>query len=212
MHLKTGLRICQAALLIVGHAQGQSSAQELANRISRLWVEGSEAEFSAVFPFREGRQIHSNTQRAQTERVKGLSSVIRNGERRAVLLLSGVPLTGNSGDDTIYGMGFSGVHEAVADGGLWRLERSIRLEDLGEIRSKSLTVSVRPGKGLDVEDRLRVLVRAGNGFVARLNQGTKLRSVQAGGMDVPYQPSGGLLWADIRPGQAELTLKYTLEV
>jgi hypothetical protein len=144
--------------------------------------------------------------------VKGLSSVIAADERRATLLLSGVPLTGNSGDDTIYGMGFSGVYGSVAEGGSWRLERQIPLEDLGAILSHRLVVSVQPGKGLNVEDRLLVLVKGRNGFAARLNHGAKLQSVHAGGADVRYQSGGGLLWIDLPPGQAELTLKYSLEV
>jgi hypothetical protein len=212
IHVKTGLRICPIALLVVGHAQAQSSAQELADRVSQQWAGGSEAAFSAVYPFPEGRQIHSSILRAKIQVVKGLSSVIAADERQATLLLSGVPLTGNSGDDTIDGMGFSGVYESVSEGGSWRLERQIPLEDLGAILSHRLVVLVRPGKGLEVEDRLLVLVKGGNGFAARLNHGAKLESVRAGGTDVRYQSGGGLLWIDLPPGQAEATLKYSLEV
>jgi hypothetical protein len=211
-HVKTGLRICPIALLVAGHSQAQSSAQELADRISQQWVGGSQAEFSAVYPFPEGRQIHAGLLRAKIERVKGLSSVIAADERRATLLLSGVPLTGNSGDDTIEGMGFSGVYESVSVGARWRLERQIPLEDLGAILSHRLVVSVQPGKGLGVEDRLLVLVKGRNGFAARLNHRAKLESVRAAGTDVRYQSGGGLLWIDLPPGQAEATLKYSLEV
>jgi Peptidase family M1 domain len=210
--VKTGLRVCPIALLLFSHAQAQSSAQELADRVSQQWAGGSDADFSAVYPFREARQIHSGILRAKIQLVKGLSSVIAADERQATLLLSGVPLTGNSGDDTIYGMGYSGVYESVAEGGSWRLERQIPLEDLGAILSHRLVVSVHPGKGLEVEDRLLLLVKSKNGFAARLNHGAKLQSVQAGGTDVRYQSGGGLLWIDLPPGQVEVKLKYSLEV
>ena len=42
------------------------------------------------------------------KRSPALSTVIRTNGDRAILLLAGVPLTGNSGDDVSYGMDWSG--------------------------------------------------------------------------------------------------------
>jgi hypothetical protein len=57
-------------------------------------------------------------------------------------LLSGVPLAGNFGDDTIYSMGFSGPYEAGLQD-QWRLVRLIPLEGMGQILSQAIKVSVR---------------------------------------------------------------------
>ena len=176
--MKTYVRIFLAATAIC-RIQAQSSPQELANSILQLWTSDSATAFASLFPFREGQEIRSNAAKAKLERTKGLSSVVHADQKRAALLLSGVPLTGNSGDDTIYGMGFSAVYEALADGGRWRLERQIPLDEMGQILTQRLNVSLRPGYGVDVEDQFRVRVKGGNGFAARLNHRANLRLVRA---------------------------------
>ena len=192
--------------------QAQSSPQELANTILQRWTEDSATSFDSQFPFREGQEIHANATKTKLERTRGLSSVIHADQKRAALLLSGVPLTGNSGDDTIYGMGFSAIYEALADGERWRLARQIPLDEIGQIIAHQLKVSLRPGSGVDVEDRMRVRVKGANGFAARLNHRANLRLVRAGGREVRHQFGGGLLWVDLPEGEAELTIEYSLEV
>ena len=199
-------------VLAVGHIQAQSSPQALATAISQRWTEDSPAEFASLYPFQEGREIHSNAVKSKTERAKGLSDVVHAGQTRATLLVSGVPLTGNSGNDTIYGMGFSGIYEASAEGGRWRLERQVPLDKLGQILSHRLKVSLRPGYGVDVEDRLLAHVIGSNGFLARLNHRAKLQSVRAGGEEVRHKFAGGLFWVDLPEGNAELTIRFSLEV
>ncbi len=105
--MNAALRIGALAML-VECAWAQGSAQELAGAAVQRWS------------------------KEQPDRTKGLSNVIRTDGQRAVLLLSGVPLTGNSGDDTILGIGFSGVYEAQGAGGRWTLGRRIPLEELGQ--------------------------------------------------------------------------------
>lgn len=169
-------------------------------------------EFAAAYPFREARDLVSGLAREGVERSKGLSSVIRTNENRAVLLLSGVPLTGNSGDDTIYSMGFYGPYEADLQDGHWRLVRRIPLEEMGQILSQAIEVSVRPGSGVDVVDRITIRTKGVNGFATRLNHRAQLRRVETGGRPVRHQFGGGLLWIDVPQGQSELTLDYILPV
>lgn len=200
------------AVIAVCRVQAQSSPQELANTISQRWTANSTAEFAAVYPFREAQQLHANIAKAKLQRVNGLASVIRADRMKAALLLSGVPLTGNSGDDTSYGMGFSAIYEAVAEGERWKLDRQIPLDEIGQILSQRIDLLLRPGHGVDIEDRLRVRVKSTNGFAARLNHHADVRSVRAGGREVRHQFGGGLLWVDLPEGEAEVTLAYSLEV
>jgi hypothetical protein len=211
VQVKTYLPIFMATTAIC-RIYGQSSPQELANTVLQRWTEDSAAAFASQFPFREGQETHSNALRSKLERAKGLSSVIHADQNRAAILLSGVPLTGNSGDDTIYGMGFSGIYEALADGERWRLDRQIPLDETGQIIAHQLKVGLRPGSGLDAEDRLRVRVKGAYGFAARLNHRATLRSVRAGGREVRHQFGGGLIWVDLPQGEAELTIEFSLEV
>src|SRR5215472_14902368 len=98
-------------LFLVCRIHAQSTAQELASATLDRWASG------------------------KGERARGLSSVVRSDSTHAVLLISGTPLTGNSGDDTILGMEFSGVYEASLTAGNWTLGRQIPFDDLGQILS-----------------------------------------------------------------------------
>src|SRR5262249_57151539 len=82
---------------------------------------GNSAEFSAVYPFREGRNFQASAVRNHLTRVAGIAEVIHTTGDLAVLVLAGAPLTGNSGDDTAASMSFSGLYEASALRGRWRL-------------------------------------------------------------------------------------------
>jgi hypothetical protein len=209
--VKTRLRFWPL-LFVVGYVQAQSSPQELADSILQRWAAGFAAEFAALYPFPDGRELQANLTRQKITRTKGLSYVVSNDPRRAVLLISGAPLTGNSGDDTYYATMFSGAFEALAGRDSWRLERRIPWDEMGQIVSQQLQVSLRPGRGLDVEDRLMVRVKGGNGFVAVLNHRAKLDSVRTAGAEIRHEFGGGLLWAGLPQGESELTLKYSLEV
>ena len=201
-----------AALVWAPCAWPQGSAQELANEVKRQWAAGAEREFAAVYPFADGRDLLSSAVRKRVPRTAGVGEVIRSAGDQAVILIGGAPLTGNSGDDTGLSMGFSGLYEASAVDGRWRLTRKIPLEELGRVVTQRLKVMVRPGSGIDVEDRMAVRSNGSNGFAARLNHGAKLREVTAGGREVGHQFGGSLFWADLPRGSSELTLRYTIEV
>src|ERR1041385_7567372 len=93
-------------VLLAECAWAQGSAQELADRLAQPWTSGSEAEFAAVYPFREGRAELASAASKGVNRTKGLASVLRDSGQRAFLLLSGVRT-----------MDFSGLYEASAGDG-----------------------------------------------------------------------------------------------
>ncbi len=65
---------------------------------------------------------------------------------------------------------------------------------------------------MDTVDRMTIRIEGTNGFATRLNHRAQLRRVEVEGHPVPHQFGGGLLWIDVPPGQAELTLDYSLPV
>lgn len=201
-----------AAVLWGARARAQESPQELADRVSQAWAAGADREFAAVVPFREAQDVTALATRNHWSRGAGIGQVIRNSEGKAVLVLGGVPLTGNSGDDTYFGWSFSGLYEASAVDGRWRLTRQIPLEETGSVISQRLQVRVRPGRGLDVEDRLIVRSNGSNGFAARLNHHAKLQEVTSGRGSVAHHFGGSLLWADLPQGTSELVLRYSIAV
>lgn len=195
-----------------GDVRCQSSPSELASTVVKRWAGTSETDFAAVFPFREGRDAFSEMAQAQFDRIGGLAKVIQEGDERAVLLISGVPLMENSGDATIESRGFSGFYEARKEGGRWDLTSRIPLDDQGRILAHRLSVRITPADGLDVEDRLRIRVQGNNGFAVRLNYRANVRQVQVDKSAVRYLFGGGLLWVDLKAGESALTITYSIAV
>jgi hypothetical protein len=202
-------RIVAFALFLGAQAHAQESPLALARAVIERWSGGSAAEFGAVCPFPEAREAFSEAEGDRLSRLPGLAEVVQSSSDWAVLLISGVPRTLNSGDATIAGRGFSGVYEARLEGGAWKLAARVPLEEMGQIVSHRMVVAVRPGLGIEVEDRMRVRVKGSQGFAARLNYAAKLQAVVGGSH---HFFGGGLLWVDLREGETELTLKYSIEV
>jgi len=198
-------------LLIIFRAQAQTSPAQLAQDVVDRWSAGSEKNFASIYPFREGQHAFSVALHA-TSRSAGLAHVIRANEAQAVLLISGVPLFPNSGDATAIGAGFSGVYEARAEAGVWKLNSQIPLDTLGQIVAHDISVSVRPGSGITAEDHMRILVKSHDGFAVRLNHSAKIDNVQVAGKESAYLFGGGLFWVELPEGPAELTIRYSIEV
>ena len=190
----------------------QSSPQQLANEVVRRWSGPSEKEFAAVFPFEDGRETFAAMAQAQFVRRGGLARVLQSDDRTALLLLSGVPETGNSGDATGESRSFSGLYRAERSEGRWLLTKRVPLEEQGRIESQRLFVTVKPANGMDVTDDLRVRVLGEHGMGMRLNYAVKLISVSVRGRAVAYRFAGGLLWIDLPPGVAQLHLVYRVSV
>src|SRR5258708_1921845 len=196
------------AASVIFHAEAQTSPAELAQAVVERWSAGAEKKFASIYPFREGRNALS----AAKSRTAGLANVIRATKEQAVLLISGVPLLPNSGNATAAGAEFSGVYEARAEGGAWKLHSRIPLENLGQILAHDIKVSVRPASGVTVEDRLRIQVNGRDGFALRLNHAAKIESIRTAGREPAHLFGGGLLWIELPEGETELTIRYSIEV
>ena len=193
-------------------AQAQTSPAELAQDVVGRWSTGTDTQFASVYPFPEGRAALATARNGKSISA-GLANVVRSSEVQAVLLISGVPLLPNSGDATAIGAGFSGVYEARAEsGGTWKLDSRIPLDSMGQILAHDMNVSVRPGSGLTVEDRMRTLIKGRNGLAVRLNHAAKIESVRVAGREVVHLFGGGLFWAELPDGPAELTIRYSIDV
>jgi hypothetical protein len=210
--MRIALLACPLVAPTVRDAWCQSSPQDLARTVVKRWAGTSQEDFTAVFPFREGRDAFSEMAQAQFDRIGGLAKVVRTGSGRAVLLISGVPVMENSGDATIESLGFSGLYEAREEGARRALAGRIRLDNEGQILAQRLSVHVRPADGIDVDDRMHIRVRGDNGFAERLNYRANVRQVKADKTSVKYLFAGGLLWVDLPPGEIELTITYSIAV
>src|ERR1051326_2090393 len=135
-----------------------SSPSALAELILTRFVSGSPEEFAYVFPDEEGRSLVSQAVKDKQERHRGIARVVWSDQHRAILLLSGHVLTGNSGTDTIQSRAFSGFYEATESNGTWTIARRLPLADKNRIGSHDLDVTISPGEGLRVTDTMQITV------------------------------------------------------
>lgn len=208
------LNVSLLAISVTGvrPAHAETSAARLAQSVVDAYCAGSENDFASIYPFREGRASLSMALKARVSREPGLATVVRASRRRAVVLVSAVPTMPNSGDATLVGSYFSGLYEARPGRRGWYLHLRIPLDELGTIKSHQMQVTVRPASGLQVEDRMQIAVRGADGFAVRLNHRAVVRQVRTAQGASTYRFGGGLLWVDLPPGTAALTIAYSLSV
>lgn len=196
----------------VADATALDSPEALAKALIERWAANSESAFAELYPFPSPRGIHTELVQNRVSRRTARAKVVRVDDSRATLVLGGVPALDNSATETIVGRAFSGVYEARKRNDTWQLSGQLPLEELGRILSHKLSVSLNPGSGIVVEDRIRGRIKSNHGFAARLNHAARIESVQSSCRDVPYFAAGGLLWLDLPAGDLDISLRYAIDV
>jgi hypothetical protein len=59
---------------------------------------------------------------------------------------------------------------------------------------------------------MHLAIRGSNGFATRLNYTARIETVQSAGRDLHYLFGGALLWFDLPPGEADVTIRYAIDV
>jgi hypothetical protein len=202
-------RLVLVGFLLAQCASAQRTTAELTDVVKRAWSTGSVSEFAALLPFAEGEI--ARVAGATTSGVT-VAKVVRERADKAVLVLASAPTLSNSGDATWAGSAVSGVYEAALQSNRWVLVSRTPLSELGRIIRHTMRVSVEPGSGLLVDDRMRIAANGSRGFAVRLNHSAKLMEVRSAGRSVAHLFGGGLLWVDLAKSSTELHLKYALQV
>jgi hypothetical protein len=201
------------ALLAPATPPSSRTPEELVERVQARFSAGSLEDFRAVYPFEDGLEPVRSALKHNQPRKPGLGRVLRTDGARAVLLLSGVAVSANSGDDVSDSRTFSGLYEARLDRGAWTLHHRLPLDDGNRILKQSLDVTIAPGASLDITDRLGLEVDGEHGFLARLNHRARLDKVLWNDQPAEHAFGGGLLWVRVgKGGRGTLTLAYHLEV
>jgi hypothetical protein len=201
------------ALLAAADSISSRTPEELVERVQAGFAAGSLAEFRAVYPFEEDPEPVSSALKNKRARKPGLGRVLRADGERAVLLLSGVALSANSGDDILKSLQFSGLYEAQRERGVWKLSRRLPIDEGNRIVKHALDVTVVPGASLGVTDRLELEIDGELGFVARLNHRARLEKVLWNSRPVEHAFGGGLLWVRASKGaRGTLTLAYSIAI
>jgi hypothetical protein len=212
------MAILSAAPSLCVHAQsspdtGAKTPQELAAQILQAFASGAAEEFNNLIPDPTAQDAVARAITTKSVRHGDLGKVIWQSPNRAVLLLTGTLVSRNSGDETVRSRTFSGIYEAQATGGVWKITRHIPIDEGNHITSHAVTATIAPGEHIDVADQIGITVGTSYGFAVRLNDRADLKQVQLDGHAVHYEFGGGVLWIEMpaRP-HARLSVAYTLAV
>ncbi|HSJ62722.1 MAG TPA: hypothetical protein VK922_02330, partial [Gemmatimonadaceae bacterium] len=167
--------------------------------------------FDSLYPFPDGRQLVRWAAEVHWPRVAAGGGVVSTDGDRAVLYLSGHPVTGSSGYETSLGRMFTGLYEAERDSSGWRLTRRLPAAMGNRIRAHAAGVILQPGERLEVSDTMAVVIGEGGALWLSLNRSAELRVVEVNGRPARYRLIGGLLWIEADAGQARVHLGYTLD-
>jgi hypothetical protein len=198
--------------LIAIHASAQQSPSELAEQFTRRYSSGAAEEFAKVFPFPSGREMLRRSTEWKVERTGAYAKVLEQQGKRATLLLGGYLVIPNTGDETSLTQGFSGMYEAVREGGTWKIKTQIPIDAGNRILAHKLEVSVTPGRGLKIRDRMGVEVNGTHGFTAMLNHGARIAQILWNDQPVDHAFGGGVIWLPLRKGSGVVTLDYEIAV
>jgi hypothetical protein len=208
----TGITSGAAAQQRISQAAAPSPAS-LAELVLTRFSSGSPEAFDSVYPFERGRGLVRFAAERKLPRPPGIARVLSTESDRAVLLLSGYVKFGNSGDETIYSDGFSGLYEARRGTGGWHLSERLPLAGENRIHAQALGVHLEPGRGLRITDTLDISIRDRTGFTARLNHTAKIREVRLNGRSVRLAFGGGVLWISAKTTErGRLVLSYEIDV
>lgn len=193
--------------------EGAPHPEALAQLVLDRFVEGDPRAFAAVYPFERGRGLHAWAVKNGVAREGDLARALTVRGDSALVALGAQAGLGHTGDETVFARGFSGLYVAArGDDGAWRLARRVPSGATGRIAGQRLDVEVRPGWGLVVSDTLRVVTEGSDGFATHLNHAAERLSVTRRGVPVRTAVGGGLLWLDLPPGDAEVVVRYRLDV
>ena len=200
---------------------GAPTPDSLAHLVMARFESTSAEAFDSVFVDPLGRDVVRSSMQQRLVRRADLRRVISETPTRAVLLLAGVvrparesttPLDAATGSDEANRVRrFSGFYEATKQNGTWFLGRQLPLDSLNFIRAQTVRADIRPGKGVDVDDTLRIDIGSTTGFAFRFNTGANITSVTLDGRPVKYDVGGGLVWFAAQPKRdAKLVMRYSL--
>jgi hypothetical protein len=201
-----------AAVSTSAPAQGADTPAALGRLVLERFQARQPAAFDSVVPDEAPRQAMAWAVEGEWPLTPGESEVLSETADRAVLRITGVPVWGNSGDETIVSQMFSGLFEASHENGVWRLGRRLPVDAANRLRTQALDVVIEPGRGLRVRDSIELEVGGEHGWWAYLNHAARLDTVRLDGRPADYRFSGGLLWLRTGPGRHLLELVYGVDV
>ncbi|SHF24686.1 M1 aminopeptidase family protein [Pedobacter caeni] len=197
-------------------AQHKTENKSLEQRIAQIdsaFQKDNIENFNHIVPLQSLQEFYASVATKEFRRVAGKSKIIRINKDSAFVLLSGLVLYGNSGDETNYSGNYTGIYKFELVASDWKLKTPINVDRSNQIKKHGLKVDILPGKGIKVSDTLTLDVHDFLGFATKLNHRARLTALSLNGSKIDFTFGGGLLWVNAkRKNNQKLIIDYTIEV
>lgn len=207
-----------AFLIMAGACAAQQKAVEgsLEQHIARIdsaFKNNNIEDFNQLVELESLKKFYASIANNKFKRLPGKSRIISIDKHRAYVLLSGLVIYGNSGDETNFSNNYTGIYKFEWLDGTWQLKDKMSIDRANQIKKQNLNVAVMPGKGVKIIDTLTIDVNDPIGFAVKLNHGAKLDTLLLNGVQADFIFSGGLLWlhAKVKKNQ-KLIIHYAIDV
>ena len=220
--MRLALAICGAAIVVTGctassrpevpvdtNLVGAPTPDSLAVAFLSRFAGASTAAFDSIDPDSVGRAVMHTAVQRKLPHEGSVGRVVWRDDQRAVLLLTGTVKAGSGSDETNLVRHFSGLYEAQASAGTWRIVRQLPIDTLDYIHGHLLHVELVPGRDIHVVDTVSVVVGSNSGLAMRLNNHAHITGLRYAGDSAAWSLGGGVLWVKApRSDHAQLVLTY----
>ncbi len=193
-----------------------NAEEKLARQIVRLdsaFSVGDVEVFDQIVELGSLKELFASVANDKIKRESSKSKIISIKGNTAYVLISGLFLYGNSGDETNMSTKYTGVYRFALSKGSWRLVERAEIDRFNMIKKQSLDMVINPGSGIKIIDTLSIDINDRLGFAVKLNHKVALEKVLLNGSPVDYLFGGGMLWLNSKPRKKQqLIIEYSIKV
>lgn len=222
IHFSTKIKDYLVALVLIISLSNVCLAQQtmpknkLIHQLAQLdtaFKKGDVQTFNTIVPLADLQELYAWAITEKAKTVAGKSRIISIAKDSAYVLLSGLFLYGNSGDETNLSANYSGIYRFSFLNGSWKLIQRIEIDRANQILNQNIGMVVSPEKEVKVIDTLTINVNDHIGFLAKLNYSATLNKLSLNGAKVDFLFDGGMLWVNSKPGKnQQLIIEYSIKV
>jgi len=198
------------------YAQKKATADGLKHQLTLIdsaFKNNDTEKFNRLVGLESIREVYALAITEKILKVPGKSQIISINSDSAYVMLSGLFLFGNSGDETNFSNNYTGIYKMELINGAWQIKNRIEIDRLNQIRKQNIGVKLLPGKEIKVSDTLMIDVNDKIGFAVRLNHKARISRLLINQSATNFTFSGGLLWVNAsKKLKQQLIIDYAIDV
>lgn len=213
------IRLILIVLLLMpgsSYAQNKAITNRLKHQLALIdsaFKNNDTEKFNRLVGLESIRAAHALAITEKILKVPGKSRIISINSDSAYVMLSGLFVFGNSGDETNFSNSYTGIYKMEVINGVWQIKNRIEIDRVNQIKKQNIAANLLPRKGIKVSDTLMIDVNDKIGFAVRLNHKAHISKLLLNQTPTDFTFSGGLLWVNApKKSKQQLIIDYAMDV